>query len=210
MLSRILPGGVTMALWACLIFISGVFMGGLTTLSSDSGIAAKLGKGFGLLAVLYGLILFFGALSGGTNALKPLASISFGASGVTQAQDQHTEFKRIKTVDDLDRELAAAAAAGKSAILDFYADWCVSCIEMEEYTFSKPEVQAALTNTVLLQADVTKNDAEDQALLKRFGVFGPPTIIFFGTDGRQLHGYEVVGFMESDEFSSHIITAFGP
>jgi thiol:disulfide interchange protein DsbD len=208
MLSRILPGSVAMALWAVLIFMSGVFMGGLTTLGTDSSIAQKLGKGFGLLGILYGLILFLGALSGGTNPLKPLTSLQFAGGGASVAEENHLEFKRIKTVEDLDRELAAAAASGKSAMLDFYADWCVSCIEMEEYTFITPEVQGALTNTVALQADVTKNDAEDQKLLKRFGVFGPPTIIFFGTDGKQLEGYEVVGFMKSDEFANHVSSAF--
>jgi thiol:disulfide interchange protein DsbD len=207
MLSRILPGNVTMALWAALVFMSGVFMGGLTTLGSDSGVSQKLGKGLGLLTILYGLILFLGALSGGTNPLRPLASLSFGGGSVV-AEDQHLEFTRIKTVDDLDREIAAAVADGKSTLLDFYADWCVSCIEMEEYTFITPDVQAALSNTVVLQADVTRNDAEDQVLLKRFGVFGPPTIIFFGTDGQQLEGYEVVGFMPSDRFAEHVSAAF--
>ncbi len=206
-LSRILPGNVTMALWAALVFMSGVFMGGLTTLGSDSVVSQKLGKGFGLLAIVYGLILFLGSLSGGTNPLRPLASLSFGGGPVV-AEDRHLEFTRIKTVDDLDREIAAAVADGKSALLDFYADWCVSCIEMEEYTFITPEVQAALSNTVVLQADVTRNDAEDQVLLKRFGVFGPPTIIFFGKDGQQLEGYEVVGFMKAEEFANHVSTAF--
>jgi thiol:disulfide interchange protein DsbD len=188
--------------------MSGVFMGGLTTLHTDSKISQKLGKGFGLLAILYGLILFLGTLTGGTNPLKPLASVNFGAGGVVVAEDRHLEFTRIKTVDDLDREIAAAVANGKTAMLDFYADWCVSCIEMEEYTFITPEVQAALGNTVLLQADVTKNDAEDQVLLKRFGVFGPPTIIFFGEGGAQLEGYEVVGFMKAEDFAKHIRLAF--
>ena len=138
--------------------------------------------------------------------MKPLASINFGGGAV--APDRHLEFTRIKTVDDLDRQIAAVVADGKSAMLDFYADWCVSCIEMEEYTFITPEVQAALSNTVVLQADVTKNDAEDQVLLKRFGVFGPPTIIFFGADGRQLEGYEVVGFMKASDFAEHVSNAF--
>ena len=208
MLSRILPGNVTLALWAALVFMSGVFMGGLTTLTADSKISQKLGKGFGLLAILYGLILFLGALTGGSNPLKPLASVNFGAVGGVVAEDRHLQFTRIKTVDDLDREIAAAVASGKTALLDFYADWCVSCIEMEEYTFITPEVQAALGNTVLLQADVTKNDAEDKVLLKRFGVFGPPTIIFFGKDGMQLEGYEVVGFMKAEDFAAHIELAF--
>ncbi|MCH7899092.1 MAG: thioredoxin family protein, partial [Proteobacteria bacterium] len=190
------------------VFIGGVFMGGLTSLSSDSGISRKLGKGFGLLAILYGLVLFLGALSGGSNPLKPLASISVGTGGATVAESQHLQFTRIKSVDDLDREVAAAAAAGKSAMLDFYADWCVSCLEMEEYTFITPVVQAALANTVVLQADVTRNDAEDKALLERFGVFGPPTIIFFGNDGKERVGYEVVGFMKAEDFAKHITLAF--
>lgn len=204
MLSRILPGGVSMALWAGLIFISGVFMGGLTSLTPDSSVTQKLGKGFGLLAILYGLVLFLGALTGGTNPLKPMASIQFTGAGISVAKEKHLEFQRIKTVDDLDREIATAAAAGKSVMLDFYADWCVSCIEMEEYTFITPEVQAALANTVTLQADVTKNDEQDQVLLKRFGVFGPPTIIFFGSDGEQRHGYEIVGFMNAEDFAAHV------
>lgn len=209
MLSRILPGGATMALWAALIFMGGVFMGGLTSLTPDAGVAQKLGKGFGLLAILYGLVLFLGALTGGTNPLKPMASIQFAGGGVSAVKEKHLEFTRIKTVDDLDREIEKAAAAGKSVMLDFYADWCVSCIEMEEYTFITPEVQAALSNTVPVQADVTKNDADDQVLLERFGVFGPPTIIFFGSDGEQRHGYEVVGFMNAEDFAAHVREAVG-
>ena len=207
MLSRILPGGVTLALWAVLVFMMGVFMGGLTTLSSDSSISQKLGKGFGVLAILYGLLLFLGALTGGSNPMKPLATVSFGG-GVMVAEESHLEFQRIKSVDDLDREIATAAAAGKTAMLDFYADWCVSCIEMEEYTFTDAGVQAALADTVLLQADVTANDELDQELLQRFGVFGPPTIIFFGMDGQQRHGYEVVGYMKAKEFADHLNQAF--
>ena len=207
MLSRILPGGITLALWAVLVFMAGVFMGGLTTLTTESSAVQKLGKGFGLLAILYGLLLFLGSLTGGSNPLKPLATVSFG-DGVMVAEDQHLEFQRIKTVDDLDREIAAAAAAGKTSMLDFYADWCVSCIEMEEYTFTDAGVQAALSNSVLLQADVTDNDEADQALLNRFGVFGPPTIIFFGADGQQRHGYEVVGYMKAEAFTEHLQKAF--
>ena len=179
MLGRILPGSVTMTLWATLIFMCGVFMGGLTSLATDSNVPQKLGKGFGLLAILYGLVLFLGALTGGTNPLKPMASISFAGGGIAIEKEKHLEFTRIKTSADLDREIATAAAQGKTVMLDFYADWCVSCIEMEEYTFITPEVQAALSNTVPVQADVTKNDELDQELLNRFGVFGPPTIIFF-------------------------------
>jgi len=209
MLSRILSGSVTLALWAVLVFMAGVFMGGLTTLTSESSDTQKLGKGLGFLAIVYGLLMLLGSMTGGTNPLQPLASVNFGAgSGAIVAENQHIEFQRIKTVEDLDRELAVAASEGKTAILDFYADWCVSCIEMEEYTFTDSGVQAALSNTVLLQADVTKNDEQDQVLLQRFGVFGPPTIIFFGKDGQQRHGYEVVGYMKAKNFTDHVNKAF--
>lgn len=207
MLSRILPGTVTMLLWAVLIFMAGVFMGGLTTLHNDSGVAQKMGKGFGFLAIIYGVILLLGSLTGGTNPLQPLASVNLGG-GATANEQHELPFQRIKSVDDLDREIAKASASGKTALLDFYADWCVSCLEMEAYTFSDSDVQAALSNTVWLQADVTDNDPIDQELLNRFGVFGPPTIIFFGEDGQQRHGYEVVGYMKAEAFAAHVRQAF--
>ena len=204
MLSRILPGNITMLLWAILVFMAGVFMGGLTTLTTASSAVQKLGKGFGFLALIYGAILLLGALTGGSNPLHPLASVNFGTGNTVASEEHALPFKRIKTVDDLDRELAAAASRGETAFLDFYADWCVSCKEMEAYTFTDGEVQAALSNTAWLQADVTANDEADQQLLNRFGVFGPPTIIFFGTDGQQRQGYEVVGYMKAADFSVHL------
>jgi thiol:disulfide interchange protein DsbD len=208
MMSRLLPGSVTLALWAVLVFMGGVFMGGLTTLTQESSAIHKLSKGFGFLAIVYGLLLLLGSMTGASNPLRPLANLNFGAGGISVAESRHIEFQRIKTVVDLDRELANASDQGKTALLDFYADWCVSCIEMEEYTFTDSGVQAALSNTVLLQADVTANDAEDQALLDRFGVFGPPTIIFFSSDGQQRHGYEIVGYMKAQDFIDHIHKAF--
>ncbi len=207
MLSRILPGTLTMLLWAILIFMSGVFLGGLTTLTSESGAKQKLGKGFGFLAIIYGIILLLGSLTGGSNPLQPLASVKVGGAAVGEAEHE-LPFQRIKSVDDLDREIAAAASNGKTALLDFYADWCVSCKEMEAYTFVDADVQAALSNTVWLQADVTASDATDKVLLERFGVFGPPTIIFFGSDGEQRHGYEVVGYMKAPDFAKHVRQAF--
>jgi thioredoxin:protein disulfide reductase len=208
MLSRILPGTVTMMLWAILIFMAGVFMGGLTTLTAESSGAQKLGKGFGFLAIFYGIILLLGSLTGGSNPLQPLASINIAGGTIVAVAEHELPFQRIKSVDDLDREIAVASANGKTVLLDFYADWCVSCKEMEAYTFTDADVQAALSNTVWLQADVTANDEVDQALLSRFGVFGPPTIIFFGADGQQRSGYEVVGYMEAAEFAKRIRQAF--
>jgi thiol:disulfide interchange protein DsbD len=208
MMSRVLPGEVTLALWGVLIFMAGVYLGGLTTLTPQALGLHKLGNVFGLLALIYGAVLLLGSLAGGNSMLRPLEGIGLAGPG-NVAATKHLEFRRIKTTQDLDAAIAVAASEGKSAMLDFYADWCVSCIEMEEYTFTDAGVQDALANTVLLQADVTANDDEDQALLQRFGVFGPPTIIFFGADGMQRHGYEVVGYMKAKEFAEHVRMATG-
>jgi thiol:disulfide interchange protein DsbD len=210
MMSRVLPGEVTLALYGILIFMAGVYLGGLTTLTTESLGIQKLGKGFGLLAIIYGAVLLVGSLAGSNSVLRPLAALNTGGgNSTTVAEHRGLDFQRIKTTADLDAALARASADGKSAMLDFYADWCVSCIEMEEYTFTDGGVQNALANTVLLQADVTANDDEDQALLKRFGVFGPPTIIFFGDDGMQRNGYEVVGYMKAKDFAEHVRMATG-
>ncbi|MBT8077908.1 MAG: protein-disulfide reductase DsbD [Gammaproteobacteria bacterium] len=209
MLSRMLPDGVILAMWGALIFMGGVFLGGLTTLTPDAASSRKLGKGVGVMAVIYGAILLFGALSGGHSLLRPLEGFTVGGGQGSDIAHEGLEFQRIKTVDELDAALELAAAQGKTAMLDFYADWCVSCIEMEKFTFPDAGVRAALANTVLLQADVTANDEEDQALLARFGVFGPPTIIFFDKNGIQRTGYEVVGYMKAAKFIERIELAFG-
>ena len=209
MLDRVLPGAVTLALWAVLIFMAGVFLGALTPLTPESGGTQKLGKGFGVLAMFYGAVLLLGALAGGEDPLQPLAGtrVAGVGGGATAEAHEELDFRRIKTVADLERAVAQATSRGQPVMLDFYADWCVSCKEMEKYTFSDPEVQAELEDVVLLQADVTANDAEDQALLKHFRIFGPPSIIFFGPDGQERRPYQVVGFMPADEFAAHAARA---
>jgi thiol:disulfide interchange protein DsbD len=119
------------------------------------------------------------------------------------------EFRRVASVAQLDAEVAAARASGRAVMLDFYADWCVSCKEMEKYTFTEESVIAALGDAVLLQADVTANSDDDQALLKRFGIFGPPTIAFYGPDGAERSNYRVVGFMKAEEFAKLARAAIG-
>lgn len=208
MLSRLLPGAVTLALWGVLVFMGGVYLGGLTALAADSGNAQKLGKGFGLIAILYGAVLILGSLAGGQSPLQPLAGIEL-AGGPAATEPRGLEFRRVKTVADLEQALTGAAANSQPAMLDFYADWCVSCIEMEKYTFTDPAVQQALSGTLLLQADVTANDDQDQALLRHFGVYGPPTIIFFGPDGLQRNGFEVVGYLQAGDFAAHVSRAVG-
>jgi thioredoxin:protein disulfide reductase len=213
MLSRILPGPITLALWAALAFVTGYWLLMMGGRDKNRG-ATVVRRGFGALAAIYGVLMLVGALSGRSDPLQPLAGV-FGtpagspgtaASGAAYAG---AHFKRIKSVADLDAAIAAANAAGKTLMLDFYADWCVSCKEMEKYTFSEPSVQAALANTVLLQADVTANDSADQALMQRFGILGPPSILFFGRDGAEKPDYRVVGFKPADEFAPHVQQAFG-
>ncbi len=204
MIGRILPDGVTMFLWAALVFMAGVFLGAFQGLDAAAGVPRTLAKGAGLLAVFYGIALLAGALAGGHDPLRPLEVFRGGAA----AEVAQLPFRRVKTVAEFDEAAAAASAAGQPLMLDFYADWCASCIEMERYTFPDPQVRAALSGAVLLQADVTANDQADKALLARFGIFGPPTIVFFGADGRERDGYRVVGFKAAAEFAAHVRNAF--
>jgi thiol:disulfide interchange protein DsbD len=206
LVSALLPGPVTMVLWATLAVVFGFW---LFSLSLGAKQAPSVVRGFGLLILVYGIVLLIGALAGRTDPLQPLAGIGAGSSVSGEKTTAHAlPFKRIKSVANLDSEVTAATASGKTVMLDFYADWCVSCKEMEKYSFTDPRVVAALGNAVLLQADVTANDDDDQALLKHFGIFGPPSIMFFGTDGVERKNFRVVGYMKADQFHEHVKTAF--
>jgi thiol:disulfide interchange protein DsbD len=205
MLSRILDATFILALWGILALLMGVFFGGLNVIDKNSKNSEKGAKGIGLLAIIYGAALILGSLSGNTNLLQPLANIGIMNGQKTIASELH--FKRIKSLDNLNLELAQAKLQNKSVMLDFYADWCVSCKEMEAYTFTDERVQNSLANTILLQADVTANDEIDQALLNELNVFGPPTIIFYNKDGIKKNGYEVVGYMKAKEFAQHTQSA---
>jgi thiol:disulfide interchange protein DsbD len=209
LVSALLPGAVTMLLWATLAIVFGFWLFALTLGSKP---APSVVRGFGVLVLVYGVALLIGALAGRTDPLQPLAGLG-AVSGTAQAANASAPahalpFKRIKSLANLDSEIAAAKSAGKPVMLDFVADWCVSCKEMEKYTFTDPRVASALSNAVLLQADVTANDSDDQALLNRFGIFGPPSIMFFGVDGAERKNFRVVGYMKADQFHTHVQTAF--
>jgi len=154
-----------------------------------------------VVAGAYALVLIVGSRLGGTDPLAPVPSLA----------SHHGElaFTTIKSTSDLDLKVAQAQARGQAVMLDFYADWCVSCKEMEKYTFTDPAVQGTLKDVVLLRANVTANDTDDQALLKRFGIYGPPTIAFYGTDGHERTPYRVVGFMKAPEFAALSAKAVG-
>lgn len=212
MLSRLLPESVTLLLWSILVFMGGVFLGGVSPLPESPRGTQQIGKGFGMLAMLYGAVMFVGALTGGEDPLQPMKGSLLASRGGVGVEAEHAEltFARIKSVSDLEQAVASASREGKAVMLDFYADWCVSCKEMEKYTFTDETVMATLADTVLLQADVTANDADDQALMAVFGIFGPPSIIFYGPDGEVRPGYQVVGHMAADKFADHAERAIAP
>ncbi len=203
LLERVTPVAATMFLWAALIIVSAIYMGAIDSLPAGSSGWRKLWKGIGMVLLVYGIIILLGLASGNRNLFQPLKGLAVGGSSAQQ-QVAHLEFKQIKGVKGLNAALAEARAAGKPVMLDFYADWCVSCKEMEVLTFADPAVQKALEGVVLLQADVTPNDEMDTELYKHFGIIGPPSIMFFGADGIERRNYRVVGFMPAKEFSEHV------
>ena len=202
----LLPAALSMLLWAALAIVSGFWIFSLE--ARDGGPAAAPVRGAGLIAVVYGVLLLIGTASGSRDPLQPLDRLRAGSGGAAAKDDHQLAFQRIKTVADLERAVAGATAAGRPVMLDFYADWCVSCKEMERFTFNDPAVQAALGNAVLLQADVTANDEHDKALLARFEIFGPPTIAFFGSDGVERKNFRLVGFAPAPRFAEHVKSAF--
>ncbi|MCY4362759.1 MAG: protein-disulfide reductase DsbD [Gammaproteobacteria bacterium] len=195
-LERVIPGNIAMILWALLVILAALLLGAL----DRNARAGKAIRAIGIAGLVYAGALIIGALSGSQDMLRPLAHLA----GEPPAKSS-LDFRRIKSAADLDRNLAAAGAAGKLVMLDFYADWCVTCIEMEEDTFSEPAVKQALSGVVLLQADVTRNDDEDQQLLERFRLFGPPAILFFSTDRRELQEYRLIGYVKPEQFLSHLV-----
>src|SRR5262245_5365126 len=206
MLDRVLPGSLTLALWALLVIVGGYYFGGFGRTDAGSAAWRLVARGLGLGAIVWGVIMLVGAAAGGHDPLQPLrdAALPGFAGKATASSADALPFRKIASVEDLDRELEAAKAAGKPAMLDFYADWCVSCKEMEKYTFSVPDVQQALAGYVLLKADVTANSEADQALFRRFGIYGPPTTAFFSAEGRECRAFRLVGYVKADDFSSHL------
>jgi thiol:disulfide interchange protein DsbD len=198
MLARIVPERWALLLWAVPAAAGAVVLWQAANPVAGAGRWAL--RGAGVVVAAWGLALVAGAALGGRDPLAPIPQLA--------GEHRELEFRRIKSLPDLEREVAAAARSGRPVMLDFYADWCVSCKEMEKYTFTDAGVQAALANAVLLQADVTANDEQDQALLKHFGIFGPPTIAFYGADGAERPAFRVVGFMKAPEFARVVTQAF--
>lgn len=188
--SPVIPAWATMVGWAAL----GLGYGAYLFKGKRRGWGARLA---GTIFVALGLVQLVGFSTGGKDPLAPLAHLG--------EQSHKTEFRRVKSVAELDA--VVAQSKGKTVMLDFYADWCVSCIEMEKLTFSDSRVQAKFSDMVLLQADVTANNEDDKALLKRFKLFGPPGIIFFDKQGQEIPGGRVIGFQNADRFLNSVTLA---
>jgi len=197
MLSRILPAAVTMFLSAMLLIIPAIYLSAIDPLPAPASGWRKLWKGLGLMMLVFGILQLIGLSAGNSNLLQPLQGLALG--GQAQAK-QGIDFQRINTVAELEAKIRQAATNGQPVMLDFYAEWCVSCKEMEAYTFADPQVRQHLANFVLLQADVTDNNEDDKALLKRFELIGPPGIIFFAADGSEKTGSRVVGYQDAAAF----------
>ena len=205
MMERILPGSITLALWALLVFLTGVFLGAFEALPKSPSSTQRLGKGLGLLACLYGALMIIGATLGGNNPLNPIPQGTLLAGSTNNASISYLPFQSIGSVAELEEALSDASNTGTPVMVDFTADWCVACKEYERYTFPDTTVIAALDPFMLLQIDVTDNNDDDQALLEYFSSFGPPTIAFFDRQGQELEAYKLVGFVGAEEFSSHVL-----
>ncbi len=191
----LMPVSLQMMLWSALLIIPAIYLNALDNVPPHSSGWKKFLKGIGILLLLLGIIELVGATSGAKSPLQPLAGLRIANSSDDEAT---LPFKRVKNIEEL--ESVIKASPGKTVMLDFYADWCVACKEMEQFTFSDSRVRQTLKNVVLLQADVTANNTDDIALLNRFQLFGPPGIIFFGRQGQELKHLNIVGYENAAEF----------
>ena len=201
-ISPIIPVAVQMIAWAALLVGSGVALRAIDPLPASAGGWARAGKALGVMLLLAGAAMLVGALSGARDPLRPLASLGSGTYAPTP-----TPWARIATVAQLDEKLRAP---GRPVMLEFSADWCVSCKEMEAFTFSDPRVRAQMDRMLLLQADVTANSEQDKLLLRRYSLFGPPGLIFFDSRGREIKGLRVIGYQDADRFLKTLAQANAP
>lgn len=203
LLDRILPATASMALWATLLIVTATYMGVLQPVAHGAPAWRTLLKGLGLVLLIYGVLLLIGVASGGRDPWQPLRGVRLIASAAGEASaTTESLFHPVKTMADVER--AVRAANGQPVMLDFYADWCVSCRELERETFTDPAVRATLAGMTVLRADVTANDDDDQALLKHFGIIGPPALLFFGPEGTERREYRKVGFVDAARLNQHL------
>lgn len=195
----LMPMGLQIGLWAALLIVPAIYMHALDGLPAHASPWMKFWKGCGVIGLVLGILLLIGALSGAKSPLQPFSGLQ---ANTVVASKTRLPFQRVSSLTELENRLRASA--GKSIMLDFYADWCVACKELEQFTFSDTRVQKSLENVVLLQADLTTHTSEGDALLKRFGLFGLPGIIFFDNAGKQVQSLKVVGYQDAENFQQTI------
>ncbi|HAF54292.1 MAG TPA: thiol:disulfide interchange protein, partial [Thauera sp.] len=195
MITPVIPALAVMLGWAALLLFSGIFLHAIDPLPPQARGWQRFWKGVGVVLLLSGAAILIGALAGSRDPLQPLSVLRAQASATVNVP----QFEKVGSIAELDARLAAT---DRPVMLDFYADWCVSCKEMERFTFSDARVAERMGQMLLLKADVTANNEEHKALLKRFGLFGPPGIIFFDAAGKEREGLRVVGFMKAEPFAT--------
>lgn len=201
MLDRIVPTQVSMLLAALLFIITAVYMGALQAVADGRSNWLRFWRGVSLVLLIYGAALLVGVLSGSQSFLKPLLGISGGVA----AQQVSLPFNKVTNEGQLDLLLAQAKQRQQPVMLDFYADWCVSCVELEEFTFKDVDVANALSGYILIKVDVTKNDQDAKALYKRFQIIGPPALVFYDRSGKKRDELMIVGTIKPQPFISHIV-----
>ncbi len=203
-LSRILPDMSTMILWALLFIGSGIYSGALEPLKDGVSGLSKLIKVFAFFMLAYGTILLVGAFSGGNSVLDPLKKLYSSHATIQLAQTNH--FKKVKTVNELMNEIEKS---NKPILIDFSADWCAACKELEEITFPDPTVSSLMSNFTLLRVDVTNNSDSDKELMKKYGVVGPPAVIFYDSTKKELKNNKMIGYKPPNEFIKILKKALG-
>ncbi|MDF1654137.1 MAG: protein-disulfide reductase DsbD [Coxiellaceae bacterium] len=194
LLSRIIPAWFNMVLWMLLTFGCAYALGAFKT---ADGLAQRSGKVLGVILFIYGIILLIGLYQGNTNPLQPIQQNQIASKPTDQ-------FTRVTTIEQLEKQLAKAKDANQPVMLDFYADWCIACKQMETYTFANPQVQKALKKYTLIKVDVTANNAQTQQLQQRYGVIAPPTLVFINSNGQVQHNKGIVGEINAKDLLKHL------
>lgn len=203
-LERILPSSVTLLMWAMLLILSGVYMGALSAPHQhDEHKWFPAWRGIAIALLVYGILMLIGVASGSGTPLQPLKGLGFASAGVELQPAAGLNFETVADASALDARLAEAQATGRPVMLDVTAEWCAICQEMEHFTFSDPSVKQALSGVTLLQADVTDNNEQNKALLKHFGLVGPPAILYWTAEGTEQPAYRLVGFTPAEAFITH-------
>lgn len=206
LMSPVVSSVVFMLMWAALLIISAIYLHAVDSLPTGASGAKKFFKGIGIIALLIGIALLVGVLSGSRDILQPLSKINIlnaDVESVNRRNDGGEDrliFRRVKSLIELDQYILQSK--NKYIMLDFYADWCISCKEIERYTFTDSKVKSRLEDVVLLQVDVTAGTPDDTALLNRFKLFGPPGIIFIDRYGKEVPGAKIIGYQNKEEFLS--------